>query len=109
MKISKIKKADGKTILEVAASADDVNKAFALAELDFANSMGINPTPDKTLAQIAEEKMGIKNLDSIIELNAVEASRPSQLTKAASPPRFLPTPRRARLSSVTRNSHSPWK
>ena len=65
MKISKIKKADGKTILEVTATADDVDKAFALAEFDFANSMGINPEPGKTIAQMAEEKMGIKNLDSL--------------------------------------------
>ena len=49
MKTSKIKKADGKVILEVTASADDVNKAFALAELDFANSMGINPEPGTTI------------------------------------------------------------
>lgn len=92
MKISKIKKADGKTILEVTASADDVNKAFALAELDFANSMGINPTPDKTLAQIAEEKMGIKNLDSIIEANAVEALAPFAIDQSGIAPAFPPHP-----------------
>ena len=92
MKISKIKKADGKTILEVTASADDVNKAFALAELDFANSMGINPTPGKTLAQIAEEKMGIKNLDSIIEANAVEALAPFAIDQSGIAPAFPPHP-----------------
>lgn len=109
MKISKIKKADGKTILEVAASADDVNKAFALAELDFANSMGINPTPDKTLAQIAEEKMGIKNLDSIIEANAVEALAPFAIDQSGIAPAFPPHPTPSTALKRNRNSHSPWK
>ena len=92
MKTSKIKKADGKVILEVTASADDVNKAFALAELDFANSMGINPEPGKTIEQIAEEKMGIKNLDSIIEANALEALAPMAIDKSGIVPAFPPRP-----------------
>lgn len=92
MKTSKIKKADGKVILEVTASADDVNKAFALAELDFANSMGINPEPGKTIEQIAEEKMGIKNLDSIIEANALEALAPMAIDKSGIIPAFPPHP-----------------
>ena len=92
MKISKIKKADGKTILEVTATADDVDKAFALAEFDFANSMGINPEPGKTIAQMAEEKMGIKNLDSIIEANAIEALAPFAIDQSGIAPAFPPHP-----------------
>lgn len=92
MKTSKIKKADGKVILEVTATSDDVNKAFSLAELDFANSMGINPEPGKTIAQMAEEKMGIKNLDSIIEANAIEALAPFAIDKSGIAPAFPPHP-----------------
>lgn len=92
MKTSKIKKTDGKVILEVTASPDDVNKAFGLAELDFANSMGINPSPDKSLAQLAEERMGIKNLDSIIEANAVEALAPMAINASGITPAFPPQP-----------------
>ena len=92
MKTSKIKKADGKIILEVTASADDVNRAFTLAEFDFANSMGINPEPGKTIEQVAEEKMGIKNLDSIIEANAVEALAPFAVDQSGIAPAFPPHP-----------------
>lgn len=92
MKIKKSKKDDGKVVLDVTASAADVNKAFGLAELDFAKSMGLTPVPDKTIQQVAEERMGIKNLDSIIEANAVEALAPFAIDQSGIDPSWPPQP-----------------
>lgn len=92
MKVNKTKIDDGKFILNVMATAEDVNKAFALAELDIANSMGINAQADKSLKELAEERLGINNLDSIIEANAVEALAPFAIDKSGIDPSFPPRP-----------------
>lgn len=88
MKVSKINQEDGKVLLEVKADAEDVNNAFSLAELGMAQSLGITPQQDKSFKELAEERLGIKDLDSIIEVNAVEALVPFAIDKSGIDPAF---------------------
>lgn len=92
MKVNKTKLGDDTTRLDVTATAEDVNRAFALAELDLANSMGITPSSDKSLKELAEERLGINNLDTILEANAVEAMAPMAIEKSGIDPAFPPHP-----------------
>lgn len=92
MKINKTKAEDGKVLLKVSATAEDVDRAFMLAEMDMANSMGITPQPDKSLKELAEERLGINNLDSILEANAVEALAPMAVDQSGIDPAFPPQP-----------------
>lgn len=90
MKVTQ-KKIDDKTVkLEATATAEEVANALHAAQLAFAQSMGLRPQKDKTIQQVAEEQMGIKNLDSIIEQQAMSALIPLALDKKNIIPAFLP-------------------
>ena len=73
MKVTQKKLGDGMVRLEAHATAEEVNNALQAAHISFASAMGLQPEQGKTVAQVAEERMGIKNLDSIVEASAVEA------------------------------------
>lgn len=90
MKVTQKKFEEGKLRLEVVATADEVNNALHAAQVGFAQSMGLQPQPGKTVAQVAEERMGIKNLDSMVEGSAVEALVPLALDKKNLVPAFPP-------------------
>lgn len=92
MKVNKTKQGDDKVLLRVSASADDVNKAFAIAEMEMAGSMGIAPQPDKKLGELIEERLGINNLDSVIAPNAQKALAPMAVDKSGIDPAFPPQP-----------------
>ncbi len=81
MKVVQKKTSDGKICLEAVATEKEVNNALEAAHIAFAQSMGLSPQPGKTVAQAAEEYMGIKNLDSIVESSASEALIPLALDK----------------------------
>ena len=53
--------------------------------------MGLRPEQGKTIAQVAEEKMGIKNLDSIVEAGAIQGLVPFALDKKNLIPSFPPS------------------
>lgn len=90
MKVSQ-KKRDGNTVhLEAVATAEEVDNALHSAQLAFATSMGLRPEQGKTIAQAAEEQMGIKNLDSIVEGSAVDALVPLALDKKNLIPAYPP-------------------
>lgn len=90
MKVNK-KKTDGNVItLECVATPEEVASALQAAHVAFANSMGLRPEQGKTVAQVAEEKMGIKNLDSIVEAGAIDALVPLALDKKNLMPSFPP-------------------
>lgn len=90
MKVTK-KKADGDVVrFECVATAEEVANALHGAQVAFANSMGLRPEKDKTVAQVAEERMGIKDLDSIVESDAIEALIPLALDKKNIIPSFPP-------------------
>ncbi len=90
MKVSQKKADDGKINLEVSATSDEVNKALQAAQIAFADSMGLTPQKDKTPAQAAEEQLGIKNLDSVVESSAIDGLVPLALDKRNIIPLFPP-------------------
>ena len=92
MKVS-MKKLDGNQVrLECVATPEEVNNALHAGQLGFAQSMGLRPEQGKTIAQVAEEKMGIKNLDSIVEAGAIQGLVPFALAKKNIIPSFPPQP-----------------
>ena len=92
MKVS-MKKLDGNQVrLECVATPEEVNNALHAGQLGFAQSMGLRPEQGKTIAQVAEEKMGIKNLDSIVEAGAIQGLVPFALDKKNLIPSFPPQP-----------------
>lgn len=102
MKVSK-KKTDGNAvILECVATPDEVASALQSAHIAFANSMGLRPEQGKTVAQVAEERMGIKDLDSIVEQKAIEALVPLALDKKNLLPAFPP---KAEAASAFKRGH----
>ncbi|MDO4182595.1 MAG: trigger factor [Coriobacteriia bacterium] len=72
---------DGHVWLEALATAKEVDQAFNKAHIRFANQMGWRPQEGKTVAQVAEEKMGIKDLDSIVADYVVEYLGPFAIDK----------------------------
>lgn len=90
MKVTQKKLGDGKVQLDAVATVDEVNRALQQAQVGFAQQMGLRPEKDKTVAQVAEEKMGIKDLDSIVESQAVEALIPFAIDKKNIIPSYPP-------------------
>ena len=93
MKISQRKLANGSFEITATASPADVDAAFDQAHFTFAEQMGLRPEPNKTVAQVAEAKMGIKDLDTIVQNQALEALVPYALDKRSIVPAFPPEPR----------------
>ncbi len=90
MKVTQKKLGEGMVRLEVVATAADVNNALHAAQVGFAQAMGLQPQQNKTVAEVAEERMGIKNLDSIVEQGAIDALVPLALDKKNLVPSFPP-------------------
>ena len=78
--------------LTVTATAEEVNKVLEQAHAYFAMNMGLYPDKNKTAAQIVEEATGIKDLDSVVENDAVELLIPYALDKRNLIPAFPPEP-----------------
>ena len=81
MKVTQRKLDDGKLRLECVATPVEVNEVLQNAYIQFAQQMGLRPEKDKTVAQVAEEQMGIKNLDSIVQDQAIEGLVPYAIDK----------------------------
>ncbi len=92
MKVTQKKLGDGKVQLDAVATVDEVNRALQEAQIGFAQQMGLRPERDKTVSQLAEEKMGIKNLDSVVEPQAIEALVPFAIDKKNLIPAYPPKP-----------------
>lgn len=92
MKVSMKKLGDNQVRLECVATPEEVNNALHAGQLGFAQSMGLRPEQGKTIAQVAEEKMGIKNLDSIVEAGAIQGLVPFALDKKNIIPSYPPQP-----------------
>ncbi|WP_172134989.1 trigger factor [Adlercreutzia sp. ZJ473] len=90
MKVNQKKLEPGKVRLEAVATVDEVSNVLQAAHVAFAQSMGLQPQQGKTVAEVAEEHMGIKNLDSIVEASAIEALVPLALDKKNIVPLFPP-------------------
>lgn len=90
MKVTQKKIEPGKVRLEAIATAEEVGNALQAAHVAFAQSMGLQPQQGKTVVEVAEERMGIKNLDSVVESSAIEALVPLALDKKNLVPSFPP-------------------
>lgn len=69
MRIMKVKQTyieDDRVQLEATATAREVDDALQVAHIAFAQQMGLTPVPGKTVAEVAQERMGVKDLDSIV-------------------------------------------
>jgi FKBP-type peptidyl-prolyl cis-trans isomerase (trigger factor) len=66
MKVVKKKQADGHVRLDATASSAEVTTALNQASEQFCAQMNIQPVAGKTPAQVVSERLGIKDLDSVV-------------------------------------------
>ncbi|HBT96036.1 MAG TPA: trigger factor [Coriobacteriia bacterium] len=92
MKVTHKKTEDGGLRIEAIATPGEVEDAYIMAHIAFARQMNLQPEKDKTVAQVVEEKMGIKDLDSIVTPQAVEYLLPFALDKKNTIPAYPPQP-----------------
>ena len=93
MKVVKKKIEDGKYQLDCIADAQDVTRALHEAGVEFANSIGAKPKKQGESPNTAiEEKLGIKDADSLLRARAIELLVPIALNKLNIIPLFPPSP-----------------
>ena len=92
MKVTQKKVDGGKYLLECVASEEDVSRAFYSAAVEFANRMGLRPEGNKTVEEICKEKLGIKDLDSMVEGSVLQHLAPVALNKKDIIPLYPPEP-----------------
>ena len=92
MKVTQKKLDDGRVALSAAASTAEVSNALNQAHFMFAQQMGLRPEQGKTVAQVAEERMGVRDLDSVVQGQALEYLVPFAIDKTGIMPAFPPEP-----------------
>ncbi len=92
MKVVKKTGDDGHIRLDATASSSEVSEVLQQASVTFCAQMGIQPYGNKTPAELANEALGIKNLDSVVSTQAAELLVPRALNKHGIVPAFNPTP-----------------
>ena len=90
MKVVKKKGENGFLKYDVTASSQDVSQALNQASEQFCAQMGIQPVKGKTPAQVVSERLGIKDLDSVIAAQAAEMLIPRAIDKQGIVPAFTP-------------------
>lgn len=90
MKVKEKKLDDGRVQLNVTATADDVDRAFDQAEASFARSLGLMPDPSKSARTAIAEKLQIRDVDSVVNGQAIEVLVPFALDKSSVIPQFEP-------------------
>lgn len=91
MKVKQIKKDGDKVTLEAVATPQETAQAMHAAKIAFAQSMGMKPpAKGQTIDEAADEQMGIKNLDSIVEAAAMDALAPIAVDKKGVIPAYPP-------------------
>ncbi|MCL1798012.1 MAG: trigger factor [Eggerthellaceae bacterium] len=90
MKVTQKKLEDGRLHLEATATVTEVEQAFNAAQFAFAHQMNLSPQADKTIEEVAQEVMGIKNLDAVVEPSAAEYLVPFALDKKNLIPAYPP-------------------
>lgn len=92
MKVKQIKKDGDKVVLEAVATPQETAQAMHAAKMAFVQSMGMKaPAQGQSIDQAAEEQMGIKNLDSIVEASAMDALAPLAVDKKGVIPAYPPS------------------
>ncbi|MGN0078419.1 MAG: trigger factor [Coriobacteriales bacterium] len=90
MKVREKKLAGGKLRLEARASAKEVESAFNSAHIAFAQSAGLEPQPGKTVAQVAQEKLGIRDLDNMVQEQVAQTLMHMAVDKSCLQPAYPP-------------------
>lgn len=90
MKVVKKKGENGFLQYDVTASTQEVSQALNQASEQFCTQMGIAPVEGKTPAQVVSERLGIKDLDSVISSQAAEMLIPRAIDKQGIVPAFVP-------------------
>ena len=90
MKVTQ-KKLEGDMLrLEATATVAEVDQAFQAAQIAFAQQMNLRPQGGETIAQAAEETLGIKDLDPVVEPQAAEYLVPFAFDKKNIVPAYPP-------------------
>ena len=95
MKVTEKKLDDGRILLEAVASTAEVSHALTAAQYRFAQQMGVQPTPGMSVEQAVEKQLGIKDLDAIVQQQAVEYLVPFAIDKRNITPAFPALPKAA--------------
>ena len=90
MKVVKKGREDDFAVLSVTASTAEVSEALNQASYQFCRQMGVHPIPNRTPAQMASEQLGIKDLDTVVAQQAIEAIVPKAVEKSGLIPVFMP-------------------
>lgn len=90
MKVTQKKIDDENLLLEATATVAEVDDAFKAAQFAFAQQMNLQPEKEKSIAQVAEEQLGIKDLDTVVQSQAMEYLTPFALDKKNITPAFPP-------------------
>ena len=78
--------------LTVTATPEEVNRALDNAQRYFAMNMQIYPQQGKSTAEVVQEATGIKDLDSVVENDALQLLVPYALDKRNIIPAYPPEP-----------------
>lgn len=90
MKVTEKKLDDGRIQLEAVATPEEVEQALNAAEYGFAQQMNLRPVQGKSIEQIVEDQLGIKDLASIVEPQATEMLVPFAIDKKNITPSYPP-------------------
>lgn len=93
MKVTEKKLDGGRIQLEAVASTAEVSHALTVAHRGFAQQMNLRVAPGGSVAQAAEKELGIKDLDAVVQQQAVEYLVPFAIDKRNITPAFPPVPK----------------
>ena len=92
MKVTEKKLADGRYELTAVAATAEVAQAFNVAHYSFLANMGVQVGPGQTPEKVAEEELGIVNLDMVSQQLAIDYLVPFAVDKRNLCPAFPPKP-----------------
>lgn len=92
MKSVKTKGENGHVVVEATASSAEVAEVLDQAAMMFCNQNNLRPEPGKTPAQVVRDRLGIRDLDSVVAEQAVEMLVPLALSKLHITPACSPNP-----------------
>lgn len=92
MKVISQKQKDGTVALDALCSVKEVNDAYQAAYVRFANKMSLDPEPGKTVTEVVEQRLGIKDLDSIVTPTVLEYLGPFAIDKRGITPAYPADP-----------------
>lgn len=88
MKVTEKKLDDGRILLEALVSPAEVSHAFSVTQMGFAQQMGIVPQKDVPIAKTIEQRTGIRDVDEVVQQQAVEYLVPFAVDKRNIVPAF---------------------